>query len=44
MLVKYAKFSFFMLLKPLDPFHETESTFGINKKLGLFFCMVARHI
>jgi len=41
---RYADFSFFMLLKPLHPFHEMESTIGIIKKVGLFFCMVAGHM
>jgi len=41
---RYANFSFFMLLKPLHPFHEIESTIGIIKKVGLFFCMVAGHM
>jgi hypothetical protein len=38
--VRYADFSFFMLLKPLHPFHEMESTFGIIEKFGLFFWML----
>ncbi len=35
---------FFMLLKPLHPFHEMESTIGIIKEVGFFFCMVAGHM
>jgi hypothetical protein len=37
MFVKYAKYSFFMLLKPLHLLDEMESTFDIIKKIGLFF-------
>ncbi len=32
-----------MLLKPLHPFGEMESTFEFVKKIGSFFCMVLGH-
>jgi hypothetical protein len=44
MFIKYAKYSFFMLLKPLHLLGEMESTFDIIRKIGSYFCIVVGHI